>query len=268
MKLDALGNCKDPTVSIIIPCHNHSDYVMSAIDSAAEQTYKNIIISITDDGSTDDSYKKILSNVDEILEEETNDVIRAKCKYKNRIIYISRFDECKKQAFARNHCIKTVWKDSDLFMPLDADDLLFKDKVKKSVEVYLQMPKYIGLVYSDVIIFDKRNKVKRREYRPPYDRQLLERQNIISNSPLISRFALGYSGLYEEELPPCEDWDLWLRITENFVAIHIPEALQQYTTTGENCTFTVNSNRWNEQRSKVIGRMLERKKLRGENGST
>ena len=74
--------------------------------------------------------------------------------------------------------------------------------------------------------------------------------------------ALGYSGMYDEDLPPCEDWDLWLRITENFVAIHIPEPLQQYTTTGQNCSFTIPVAIWNEQRAKIQAKLNKRKQLR------
>lgn len=253
----------NPVVAVIIANYNHKKYIKQAIDSIVEQTYPNIIVSITDDASTDDSLSFLFSFMDEIIEKKEENGKYFKCKYKNHLIYISNFEENQKQAAARNNAIQCVWKEADLFMPLDADDILFPEKVEKSVGEFLKNPNFIGLVYSDVVILDEKSGVKRREYRPPYDRELLERQNIISNAPLINRDALGYAGLYDSDLPPCEDWDLWLRITENCVAIHIPEPLQQYTTTGLNCTFTVSNDRWNEQRSKVINKMLKRKQLRG-----
>lgn len=43
------------TVSIIIPVYNVQEYLTECIDSALEQTYKEIEIILIDDGSTDDS---------------------------------------------------------------------------------------------------------------------------------------------------------------------------------------------------------------------
>lgn len=50
---------KMPLVSILIPNYNYGDTVCETIDSALGQTYNNIEIIILDNGSTDDSWKKI-----------------------------------------------------------------------------------------------------------------------------------------------------------------------------------------------------------------
>ena len=44
---------KKPLVSIVIPVYNGSKYLGEAIDSALEQTYKNIEIVVINDGSKD-----------------------------------------------------------------------------------------------------------------------------------------------------------------------------------------------------------------------
>lgn len=46
---------EQPLVSICISCYNHEKYVRQALESAINQTYSNLEIVITDDGSTDQS---------------------------------------------------------------------------------------------------------------------------------------------------------------------------------------------------------------------
>ena len=45
----------EPRVTIYMPCFNCEDYVVGSIESALNQTYKNIEICIHDDGSTDNT---------------------------------------------------------------------------------------------------------------------------------------------------------------------------------------------------------------------
>ena len=48
-----------PLVSVVIPVYNHQQYVEQAVNSVLKQSYPNLEIIIIDDGSKDDSTKKV-----------------------------------------------------------------------------------------------------------------------------------------------------------------------------------------------------------------
>ncbi len=55
-----------PKVTIVIPVYNGEKYVKFAIDSAINQTYKNLEVLVVDDGSTDATEKIAKSYGDKI----------------------------------------------------------------------------------------------------------------------------------------------------------------------------------------------------------
>ena len=47
-----------PSVTVVIPCHNHEMYVERAVQSVLDQDYGNKRVVVVDDGSTDGSKQK------------------------------------------------------------------------------------------------------------------------------------------------------------------------------------------------------------------
>ena len=100
-----------PSVSIIIPCYNAADCVANAVRSALEQTCPSVEVIVVDDGSTDDSRARIAEfSADIRFESQAN----------------------RGGGAARNRGLSVAAGDYVLF--LDADDLLYPEKVSRQVE--------------------------------------------------------------------------------------------------------------------------------------
>jgi len=247
-------------VSIITPIYNGRKYINKCLKSILKQNYKNKTWLICDDASNDNSYT-IVFNLFTNIKQEFED------KEGNRVIVgligslpaiLIGFSKNRKQAAARNACIRNSFQFTDYYLTLDIDDIIFENKINKSIEI-TKNDNRIGLVYSDAIIYNEIVGTYIHEFRRPFDRKILEQENIISNCSLFSKKALESIGLYDEELSPTEDYDLWLRITERFAAVHIPEPLHQYTINNFSCNALISNKIWTEKRNLTIQKMIERK---------
>lgn len=104
-------------VSILIPVYNAEKYVAEAIESALNQTYKNIEIIIVDDGSIDKSWEII-----ETYRQKYPSIIKT---YKQ---------ENKGAAAARNKGFEI--STGQYIQYLDADDLLAPDKIEHQIKYF------------------------------------------------------------------------------------------------------------------------------------
>jgi glycosyltransferase involved in cell wall biosynthesis len=246
-----------PKVAVIIPCYNHGKYVEECIKSVVEQDYPQKAIFISDEGSTDDSWDNILGLMEDKKTTKDGVVI---APVKGTTVVASKNPNPNGPSGARNRLIKMAWESSDFFSMLDADDYYLPSKITKGVNIMMEQPDVISLVYSDAIIYHENTGISIREYREPYSRYRLEQECIVSNTPLISKTAFAKVGLYNETMRTAEDWHLWLRITADDVAIHIPEALHVYRVTGKNASNTVHKAIWEENWRKIQQLVMELKR--------
>ena len=233
------GNIGDSfRVTVIIPCHNHASFLERSVDSVVTQDYENKKIIIINDGSSDNSL------------EVATDLSRRH----DNIKVISNESPTGPSA-ARNSGIRHAWDDTDFFMMLDADDIYLPGKISKSVDIISKDVQNIGVVYSDDLIEHVSSGSVILEIRRPYTRSEIEVECILPNTSLVSKVALSEMGLYDEDMWTAEDWDLWLRVTENFVAVHIPEPLSKHYLTGHNSSDIVSKDVWNENWAKIRERV-------------
>ncbi|MGY6171929.1 glycosyltransferase family 2 protein [Candidatus Mycoplasma pogonae] len=106
---------KEVKISILIPVYNKSFFLKNLFKSLLAQTYKNINIIFLDDGSKDDSLKKIKK----FANENTNTFAKIK---------IIALEENGGISNARNSLVTAV--ETEYFYFLDPDDFIYKNAMK------------------------------------------------------------------------------------------------------------------------------------------
>ena len=110
-------------VCLIIPNYNHTKYLDECIQSALNQTYKEIEINVVDDGSND--------------QESVGNLVRKYQLSDNRIKYIALKNNTGKWN-SLNTCISET--NCDLITTLDADDTCPRDRIERQVAVFQSVP--------------------------------------------------------------------------------------------------------------------------------
>ena len=231
-------------ITTLIAHKDYLDYLESAVNSAINQTHPNNIC-VVDDGSDVD----IQELIKRVFISEKPEYVVSMPNNSGTLVYapntqLIAMKENGGPSRARNLGIELCLQTTDAFMILDADDKMFLDKIEKCVAKMEESWNSIGVVYADYII-DKGDYTV-YEYKKPYDKSLLLKECIIHSGSLINSNVFRQVGVYDESFRVCEDYDLWLRMAEKFIAVHIPEALTKVLEHSNNSTNSVNMNIWQE----------------------
>ena len=113
-------------VSVIIPTYNREKLVPRAIQSVLDQTWQDLELIVVDDGSTD--------RTEQVVSGFTDDRIR----------YV-RLDKNSGVSHARNIGIESAQCEYIAFQ--DSDDEWLPEKLEKQMQVMLQAPETVGMVY-------------------------------------------------------------------------------------------------------------------------
>jgi glycosyltransferase involved in cell wall biosynthesis len=197
-----------PQVSIVIPVYNGSDYLSYAIDSALEQTYRNIEVLVINDGSNDGG------KTERILE-----------SYGSRIRYLNKANGG--VASALNLGVREMR--GAYFSWLSHDDLYRPTKVEVQMEYALKASSP-AIYYTDFETIDETGSALEVHSLPhllpiAIRPSLMVSANIHGCSLLIPRKAFDKVGLFNEKLRTTQDYDLWFKMATSFPFEHIPEAL-------------------------------------------
>lgn len=179
-------------VSVIIPTFNRRELVREAIVSALKQRGARLEVIVVDDGSVDDTAAMVA---------EFGDGVRC-----------LRMDHRGVSA-ARNAGILASRGRWIAF--LDSDDLWLPNKISAQIQFLRDHPEYRICQTEEVWIRGARKINPKKYHQKPEGHcfeQLLDRCLVSPSAVLLERSLLEEVGLFDEELPACEDYDLWLRI--------------------------------------------------------
>jgi len=195
-------------IIVIIPTYNRAQRLKKAIDSVLAQSHRNFELIVVDDGSDD--------NTAELID-----------KYNADIVYIRQ--ENRGPAAARNRVIEKALY--DLLAFLDSDDWFAENKLETQLEAMQQNPSYLishtqETWYRNGKLLNQ--KVKHRKNSGDIFKQSLELCAVGMSTVMMRREIFERYGLFDEDFPCCEDYDLWLRVSaeQEFFLVDEPLTLK------------------------------------------
>jgi glycosyltransferase involved in cell wall biosynthesis len=190
----------NPKVSIIIPVYNGANFLREAIDSALNQTYKNIEVIVVNDGSDDDNQTENIA-----------------LSYDKKIRYI------KKQnggvASALNEGINQMT--GEYFSWLSHDDLYEEDKILKQIDALAAMresERNNSIIYSNFLVFDEQEykQISLNQIEYSFRLWLTLENSLHGCSLLIPKRAFEKHGHFNEALKTTQDYDMWFRLAKTY----------------------------------------------------
>jgi len=183
-----------PLVSVIIPTFNRAYCVAESIRSVLTQGELELIV--VNDGSKDATVKELASF---------------------STIQVINLAENRGVSYARNKGLERAR--GSLICFLDSDDLWEEGKLKAQVQ-WMQVHPECMAVYTDEIWIRNGVRVnpmkKHQKYSGDIFRQCLPLCIVSPSSVMLRKSILDEVGGFDELMPVCEDYDLWLRIAVRY----------------------------------------------------
>lgn len=207
---------ENPLVSIIVITYNSAKFVLETLESARAQTYQNIELIISDDGSTDDTVQIcrdwLKENSDrfvhsQLLTVEQNTGIPANC---NRGVIASKGEWIKLIAGddqLRENCIEC-----NIFYIASHKEVEVLQTVSRFYYDTFTDNHFFSTAPNDTSFFDL-SAVE--QYKC-----LLRRNHIIAPSTLVKKSCIERVGGFDEDFKLMEDYTMWLSLTKSGIKVY------------------------------------------------
>ena len=208
-----------PKISVQIITKNRAKLLPLAIESALNQTYKNIEIIIVDTNSTDKTEELVKRYV----------AIDARIKY-FRIVENLGITKTRNFALSKSTGSYVAILDSDDFW-------LSEDKLEKQIDFLLKNPDYVAVGTNTVIVNSQNQKigeVVNQAGWPKIQEMFLVKNQITHSSALIKKDPLMFFDGYDEKYAIWEDYAVFLKLGREDKIANLPEFLTAYKKHDEN----------------------------------
>lgn len=215
---------EQPLVTAVVSCYNHARFVLECLESIQAQTYGNLEVVVVDDCSKDNSPQLIADWIHD-----------RKLDWKF-IRHTRNVGVCR----SLNEAIRAAT--GEFISIIATDDVWLPDKIEKQIELIKQLPREVGVIYSDAFQIDEKGQripkmfiESHRDFSsmPQGNIELVlwEDNFIPVPTTLIRKRCYDVVGLYDEDLF-LEDWDLWLRIAQKFEFAYSSSVSAKYRLVG------------------------------------
>jgi glycosyltransferase involved in cell wall biosynthesis len=180
-------------ISVIIPTFNRFEFLLPAVDSVLSQTYRDYELIVIDDGSTDETGKGLKP-------------------YEKQLRYL--YQENRGVSAARNRGLQAARGDWIAF--LDSDDWWLPKKLENQVRFISEHPQAAVCQTDETWIRNGRRvnpQKKHQKFSGEIFAPSLIRCLVSPSAVIIKKVLFDEVGFFDESLPACEDYDLWLRIS-------------------------------------------------------
>ena len=192
-------------VSVVIPTFDRQSVLPRALESVLTQTCPVGEVIVVDDGSTDGTAEMVANEFPKV-----------------RLIV----QENRGVSSARNRGIEAAG--GKWLALLDSDDEWRPEKIERQLTVLESRPEQL-ICHTDEIWIRHHRRVNPKRKHAKFGGRIfqycLPLCAMSPSSVLIHRSVFDEIGLFDEEMPACEDYDLWLRICARYPVHFLDEPL-------------------------------------------
>jgi hypothetical protein len=199
-----LDNC--PKVTVIMPVYNAEKYLREAVDSILSQTFSDFEFLILNDGSTDHSIDILNSYDDSRILIHSSDVNKGLIYQLNLGLNLSR---------------------GTYIARMDADDISLQDRFERQI-AYLDNHPEVAVLGGTMQSMTE-DGLNCSLYRASINAEEIARKGDLAHPTVMIRSdAIKAVKGYRNAFVAAEDYDLWLRLGENYILANLEDVLIRY----------------------------------------